>query len=204
MNVLVSRRNYQLNIRESLKRFIYFAVFVLLIAGCSVSSVFAGQQKAGEYQVKAAFLYNFINFIDWPSQSSLKSSPNITVCIIGDDPFGDALEDLLNEPVQGKKLAIKYRSYDDLRGCNILFLPVSEKHRTAKILRSIGNSDVLTVSDTVESAQQGIIISFYIEQQKVRFTVNVGAAKRAGLRISAKLLKLATIVDSGEGKDSTE
>jgi hypothetical protein len=191
-----------MNDRE--KHFILIVIFTFLVTVGIVPSVFAGQQRAGEYQVKAAFLYNFINFIDWPSQSSLKSSPNITLCIIGDDPFGDALEDLRNEPVQGKKLAIRYRSYDDLRGCNILFLPASERHLTSRILKSIGKADVLTVSDSAESAQQGIVISFSIEQQKVRFAVNIGAAKRAGLRISAKLLKLATIVVSDEDKDSTE
>ena len=190
--------------RERRKYCIHIVLFVFLVAGCGVPSIFAGQQKAGEYQVKAAFLYNFINFIDWPPQSSIESRPTITLCIVGDDPFGDALEDLQNETVRGKKLAIKYRSYDDLRGCDILFLPVSEKHHAAKILRSIGKSDVLTVSDTEESARQGIIISFFIERQKVRFAVNIEAARRAGLKISAKLLKLAKIVAVDEGKDGTE
>ena len=142
--------------REYRQHYITIVILALLMIGSAAPSVFAEQQKAGEYQVKAACLYNFINFIEWPPQSSFESSPTITLCIIGDDPFGDALEDLQNETVRGKKLAIKYRSYADLRGCDILFLPLSEKHHAAKILRSIGKSDVLTVSDTEESARRCI------------------------------------------------
>ena len=184
--------------REHWQYFITIVILALLMIGSAAPSVFAEQQKAGEYQVKAACLYNFINFIEWPPQSSFESSPTITLCIIGDDPFGGALTDFQNETVRGKKLLIKHRSSDDLKGCNILFLPASEKHHAAKILRSIGKSDVLTVSDTEESAKQGIIISFFIEQKKVRFAVNRYTAQQAGLKISAKLLKLAKIIDSEE------
>ncbi len=190
--------------RKRSKYFITIVIITFLLTGFSVSSICAGEQRAGEYQVKAAFLYNFINFVEWPQQSLFENSPTINLCIIGDAPFGDALNDFQNETVRGKKLIIKYRSADDLRGCNILFLSESEKHHTAKILRSVGKSDVLTVSDTEESARQGIIISFIVEQKKVRFAVNIDAARRAGLKISAKLLRLARIVGAAEGKDSTE
>ena len=187
------------------QKYIFTVVFLaFLIMGCGVISVFGEQYKAGEYRVKAAFLYNFINFVEWPPQSLFQSSPTITLCIVGDDPIRDALNELKNDTVRGKKLTIKYRSADDIRGCNILFVPASEKHNAAKIVRSVGKSDVLTVSDTEETAQQGIIINFFIEQKKVRFTINIDAARLAGLKISAKLLKLAKIFEAAEGRAASK
>ncbi|HTZ19072.1 MAG TPA: YfiR family protein [Dissulfurispiraceae bacterium] len=185
------------------RHFIAIVIFAFLVTGCGVPFVFGETYKAGEYQVKAAFIYNFINFVEWPPQSSFAGSPTITLCIIGDDPFGDALRDLQNETVRGKKLTVKYRSPDDIRGCNIIFLSASDKYHASKIVRSVGKSDILTISDTEESAQRGIIISFFVEQNKVRFVINTGAAKRAGLNISAKLLKLARILDAAEGSGTS-
>ncbi len=121
-----------------------------------------------------------------------------------DDPFRDALNELNNDTVRGKTLTIKYRSADDIRGCNILFVAASEKHNVAKIVRAVGKSDVLTVSDMEELAQQGIIINFFVEQKKVRFAINVDAARRAGLKISAKLLKLAKIFDAAESRAASK
>lgn len=190
--------------RELGEYFIIIVIIALLVAGCGVPSVFAGQQIASEYKVKAAFLYNFINFVEWPPQSSFDSDPTITLCIIGDDQFGDAFNDFQNESIKGKKLNIEYRAFDDLRGCSILYLTASEKHHATKIVRSVGKSSILTVSDTEESSRQGIIISFFIEQKKVRFAINVDAARRAGLKISSKLLKLANIVVTADNKDDTE
>ena len=197
----------RVNIRAVMKRYLKhiltICAFTLLATVCAVPSAFAGQ-GADEYRVKAAFIYKFMNFVEWSPQSSVENSPTITLCIVGDDPFGSALSDLQDETVRGKRLTIRHRFSDDLRGCNIIFLPTSEKHHAAKILRNIGNSDVLTVSDTAEGARQGIIISFFVEQKKVRFAVNIDAARREGLKISAKLLKLAKIVADADSKDDTE
>ncbi len=174
-----------------------FTAFVLL-AG-SFSHACAEERKAGEYQVKALFLYNFINFIDWPADSSFNSSSTVNICIIGEDPFGDALDDIRGETVKGKKLAIRfYRPYDEPKGCHLIFIPAAEKNHAAHILRSIRENGVLTVADSEEAVRQGAVIGFYIEQKKVRFAVNMEAARHAGLKISAKLLKLAKIVRSTE------
>jgi len=169
------------------------SAFCLIV--CSATNLTAQEPKAGEYQVKALFLYNFINFVDWPAESSIHSSPTINVCVIGEDPFDNALDEIKDKTVKGKKLAIRsYRPYDEPKGCHLLFIPASEKRHTAHILKSVREANVLTVGDTEESARQGSVIGFYIEQKKVRFTINIDAAKRAGLKISAKLLKLAKIV----------
>jgi hypothetical protein len=171
-------------------------IFAFWLIACSAAAAGADQQKAGEYQVKALFLYNFLNFVDWPAGSSFNSSPAINVCIVGEDPFADALDNIRNETVKGKKLSIRnYRPYDDLEGCHLIFIPASEKGRAGQILRPVRESNVLTVSDTMEEGRQGAIISFFIEQKKVRFAINIEAARRAGLKISSKLLRLAKIIN---------
>lgn len=172
-------------------------ISALCLIACSAVNLPAQEQKAGEYQVKALFIYNFLNFVDWPADSSFYSSPTINVCIIGDDPFAAALDGIRNETVKGKKLAFRfYRPFDATEGCHLLFIPASEKMHAAHILKSIREKNVLTVADTEEAARQGAIIGFYIEKKKVRFSINIEAARRAGLKISAKLLKLAKIVNS--------
>jgi predicted nucleic acid binding AN1-type Zn finger protein len=173
--------------------------FYIILALCLVTGlttqVFAEQKSPGEYQVKALFIYNFLNFVDWPADSSIHSSPTINVCIIGDNPFGDALDDIRNDTVKGRKLTFRfYRPFDEPEGCHLLFIPASEKRHAAHILKSVRDANVLTVGDTEESVRQGAIIGFFIEQKKVRFAINIEAAKWAGLKISAKLLKLAKII----------
>jgi hypothetical protein len=170
-------------------------IFFCLVAFSSAVAC-ADEQKAGEYQVKALFLYNFLNFVEWPAGSSFNSSPAINVCIVGDDPFGDALDNIRNETVKGKKLVIRnYRPFDEPAGCHLIFIPASEKGRAGQILRPLRDENVLTVSDTVDEGRLGAIIGFFIDHKKVRFAINIEAAQRAGLRISSKLLRLAKIVN---------
>ena len=178
-----------------MSKLLFNIIFAFCLIACNAAAVTADQQKPGEYQVKALFLYNFLNFVDWPANSSFYLSPTINVCIVGDDPFADALDDIRNETVKGKKLVIRiYRPFDEPEGCHLLFIPASEKNHAGHILRSVRESNVLTVADTVDVASQDAIISFFIEQKKVRFAINIESARRAGLKISAKLLKLAKIV----------
>jgi len=178
-----------------MNKYLLNIIAALCLIACSEVNLQAQEQKAGEYQVKALFLYNFINFVDWPAESSINSSPTINVCVIGEDPFNNALDEIENNTVKGKKLAIKfYQANEEPKGCHLLFIPASEKRHTARILKSIRDTNMLTVGDTEESARQGSVIGFYIEQRKVRFAINIEAAKRAGLKISAKLLKLAKII----------
>lgn len=178
-----------------MNKYLLHIISVLCLIACSSVNLHAQEQKAEEYQVKALFLYNFINFIDWPADSSIHSSPAINICIIGDDPFDKALEEIRNKTVKDKNLVIRFfRPSDDPKGCHLLFIPAAEKRHAAHILKSVRDANVLTVGDTEELARQGAIIGFYIEQKKLRFAINIEAARRAGLKISAKLLKLAKII----------
>jgi hypothetical protein len=176
-------------------KLLFNIIFAFCLIACNTAIASADQQKPGEYQIKALFLYNFLNFVDWPADSSFYSSPTINVCIIGDDPFAEALDDIRSETVKGKKLAIRfYRSSDEPEGCHLIFIPASETKHAGHILKTVRGTNVLTVADTVEVARQGAIIGFFIDQQKVRFAINIEAARRASLKISSKLLKLAKIV----------
>jgi len=176
-------------------KLLFKVIIVFWLIACTAAVVTADQKKQGEYQIKALFLYNFLNFVDWPVDSSIYSSPTINVCIIGDDPFEDALDNIRNETVKGKKLSIRfYRPQDEPEGCHLLFIPASEKNHAGHILRPVKESNVLTVGDTEEVGRHGAVISFFIEQKKVRFAINIEAARRAGIKISAKLLKLAKII----------
>ncbi|HEX2767704.1 MAG TPA: YfiR family protein [Geobacteraceae bacterium] len=182
-----------------MNKYLLYIISAFYVIACSAVNLSAQEQKAGEYQVKALFLYNFINFVDWPAESSIHLSPTINVCIIGDDPFDNALDDIRDNTVKDKKLAIRfYRPYDEPKGCHLLFIPATEKRHVAQILKSVREANVLIVGDTEESARQGAIIGFYIEQKKVRFAINIDAARRAGLKISAKLLKLAKIIKASD------
>ena len=155
----------------------------------------AEQVKPGEYEVKAAFIYNFAKFIEWPDDSFLDKSSSITMCVIGDDPFGRSIDSIHDKPVKEKKLKVKHiQSVKDIKGCHILFISGSEAKNLPQILKITEGAGILTIGDTGGFAYSGVIINFYLEQNKVNFEINTKAAKRARLQISSKLLKLARIV----------
>ncbi len=151
---------------------------------------------AGEYQVKAAFLYNFAKFVEWPSSSFPDASAPFRICVFGQDPFGQALLDITHEKiVSGHKLQVDQVVDVALaRTCHILFIASSEKVQLKRIFESLQGTDVLTVGDIKGFAELGGIINFVLENDRVRFEVNRRAADRAGLKISSKLLGVAKLV----------
>jgi hypothetical protein len=156
----------------------------------------ATAQSASEYQVKAAFLYNFAKFIEWPPSTFPDASMPFRICIFGRDPFGQELRDIVNEKtVNGRKLEIDYTVDVQLaKACHILFIASSEKARLKQILESLQGSVALTVGDTEGFAEQGGMINFVLDHDRVQFKVNRSAAELAGLRISSKLLTVAKLV----------
>jgi hypothetical protein len=149
-----------------------------------------------EYEVKAVFLYNFAKFVEWPPDPPDDANDPVVVGIIGRDPFGDALEQaLLRKTLNGHALAIKrFKDERGARGCRILFISISERKRLKALFASLEGDHVLTVGDNENFAKAGGVIAFTLEDNRVRFTINVDAAQRAGLKISSKLLSLAKIV----------
>jgi hypothetical protein len=176
----------------SFKFLIFFIAFTLDLMVFHITDIHAQDQKPGEYQVKAAFLYNIAKFVQWPG---IEADEFLTLGILGEDPFGGILDELQGKRVQGKKIAVKrFKSYKNLRKIHMLFISSNEKENLSQILQAIKGSEILLIGDTEGFAQKGVSINFFLDQQKVRFEINVDAASRAGLKISSNLLKLAKIV----------
>jgi hypothetical protein len=155
----------------------------------------AEMPKFEEYEVKAAFIYNFIKFIEWPDESAKKQPQPLNIYVLGTNPFGDALTVLQGKQVRGRTININQtNSVRGLMNYHILFISSSEKRHIQEILRAIKGLNILTMGDTDGFAQKGIVINLYTEGQKVRFEINLDAAKRANLTISSRLLSLAKVV----------
>lgn len=147
-----------------------------------------------EYRLKAAFLFHFTTFIDWPD-GTLKDD-SIEVGVLGQDPFGKALETIDGKVVQGRRIIVKRsRSPKDLTSCSVLFIARSEKGRLREILSELGDRPVLTVSDIENFSRKWGVINYTTAGNRVRFEINTAAAKRAHLRVSSRLLRVATVVD---------
>lgn len=159
-----------------------------------------GAQAANEYQVKAAFLFNFAKFVEWPAESLSGDSP-FTVGIIGDDPFGGVIDQAMNgKVINGRQIQLKRIKWgQNLRECHILFISSSEKKKIAQIVDTLRGASTLTVGECDAFAQQGGMINFIMEDNRVRFEINTAYAEQAGLKISSKLLTLAKTVRNGQG-----
>jgi YfiR/HmsC-like len=154
-----------------------------------------------EYQLKAIFLFNFAQFVEWPPQSFTAPDAPFIIGVVGQDPFGEHLDAAVRgETVMGHTLVVKrYRNISDVEPCHILFIGDSELPRLEKILHSTERYAVLTVSDIDRAAERGAIIQFTNERNRLRLRINVAAAKAAGLTISSKLLRPAEIVTARSG-----
>src|SRR5712692_247216 len=148
------------------------------------------------HQVQAAFLFNFAKFVTWPDDAFQRSGDSLIIGVLGEDPFGAVLEETVRDKtVMGKKLAVKrFVRIQDAANSHILFLSSSEESRLPQIMKGLEQANVLTVSDMEQFAERGGMIAFTVEDQKVRFNVNVEAVDRAGLKMGSQLLKLARIV----------
>jgi hypothetical protein len=166
----------------------------LVIGGFSGAP--AQGQPVDEYQVKAAFLYNFAKFVEWPPQAFLSASAPLTICVLGPNPFGRSIEEAVDgKVVDDRKLVV--RQFADVRqvnGCHILFVSSPERKSLRAILGELRESAILTVGETQGFTAEGGVISLELEGERVRFEVNLYAASQQKLRISSKLLSLARIV----------
>jgi hypothetical protein len=148
---------------------------------------------ATEYQIKAAFIYNFAKFVEWPPETFATPTSPIIIGVLGDNVFGDDLEQTINHKVLNNR-PLQFKKCDSVSAatnCHILFISASEKRRFPKIMEGLRGTSVLTVSETPEFIGAGGMINFMLEANKIRFQINDEAAKKSGLKISSKLLSLA-------------
>lgn len=171
-------------------------VFLLYALLTMFPYAWAQSGTPSEYEVKAAFLFNFLKFIEWPTDHLTQAGSPILIGILGEDPFDDALDQVVRgKAIDGRPVLIKRaKTVEPLRSCHIVFVSRSERKRLSQITSELSDAGVVTVSDTEEFLERGGIINFVIENNRVRFDINKRIADRAGLKISSKLLVLAKSV----------
>jgi hypothetical protein len=148
-----------------------------------------------EYPVKAAFLFQFARFVEWPEQAS-GSAAQFEICVVGRDPFGAALERAIaGKTVDGKPLVTRaFRGADDVRPCPILYVNPEDPRQVPAILGRLGRAPSLTVGEGRDFVEAGGMVGFFVEDNRVRFAVNLGAAARGDLRLSSRLLSVAMLI----------
>jgi hypothetical protein len=163
------------------------------VLGGELRSAVAATPAASEYEIKAAFLLHFSRFVEWPDAAFAAPTAPLFICLLGDDPFGPALEEIVrDESVNGHPIAIeRYQRTGDIDRCHILFLGRSDAPLQRRILDQVHGKSILTVSDEEEFTRRGGVIGFVTVNGKVKLQVNRSSAQRADLRISSKLLRLA-------------
>jgi len=160
----------------------------------------SADQTPTEYQVKAAYLFNFLKFVEWPEDPGSDPHGKWVIGFVGETPIGDELARLVEgKNVLGRDLQIKkLQAADNLRACNILFISESEKKRLPSLLTALHGSSVLTVADMDNFIGLGGMIQFVVEDARVRVAIDVGATEHARLKVSSKLLSLAHVVAGPE------
>lgn len=201
--ILIALRNSRaLMIRQTLT----FVSFVLFLSTSpmfgSPNVVNAAKTTYSESEVKAAYLYKFSGFVDWPDTVFSSDKAPFLIGVLGDDPF----QSILDKTIEGKKakdhpVAAKRSNIpSDLKECHIVFISASEKNRIESIIAEFATEPVLTVSDSEDFVKQGGVIGLVNIDDKIRFEVNLDAAKKAGLKISSQLLDVARVILS-DGKE---
>ena len=172
---------------------------ILTAVSCGIVVVFSigdiggpsGAATAAEYQVKAAFLFNFAKFVEWPANAFADSNTPLVIGVLGQDPFGSYLNDTVQgESINNRRLVVqRFRLVGDIKRCHVLFISRSESDHLDQIVANLKYRGILTVTDA-EGTNSGVIIRFVNEGSRIRFRIDSGAARVANITISSKLLRL--------------
>lgn len=174
--------------------------FIAAILVCAALALPSWAQSAdgdnSEYLIKAGFTYNFAKLMDWPAGAFAAPNSPIVIGVLGTDPFEGTLDQVLKgKQANGRDFVVKHLKWGmDYRDCEILFIGGSESAHVEEILRTVRSLPILTIGELPGFAERGGIINFILEDNRVRFEVNVDAAKQANINISSRLLSLAKIV----------
>lgn len=166
----------------------------MLAALCWLGTARGDEPPLTESKLKAAFLFNFVKFVEWPPAAFLTTNSPLTIGILGENPFGGDLEAIVRDKtINSRAVIIKpMRALVEATNCQVLFISPSAKSKIPEMISTLGAASVLTVGDSDRFAETGGMINFVKEGNKIRFEINEVAAKRAGLKISSKLLSLAS------------
>ncbi|MGB4067294.1 MAG: YfiR family protein [Nitrospira sp.] len=164
---------------------------------CTISNGTSAQaqEPAAEYVLKAAFLYNFSKFVEWPATTSAERTTPFMICVLGSDPFGTSLDTIAGKTAQERAIVIKrLQSGNAMDGCQMLYVSPGDVTQTKEILRSLHNAPVLTVCDVESCAEAGIMLNMRLVDNRVQLDMNLGAVQRTPLKVSSQLMKLTRIV----------
>jgi hypothetical protein len=177
----------------------WLMVFAALMGG--TAEVRAAGVASKEYQVKAVFLFNFAQFVEWPPKAFTDAGSPMVIGVLGEDPFGGFLDDTVrNEKVNNRPIVVeRYRRLEEIKTCHILFISRSESDRLDKVMGALKGRNTLNVGDSEEFSRQGGMIRFVTEKSKTRLRIDLEAAKAANLTISSKILRPAEIVNRTKG-----
>jgi hypothetical protein len=176
------------------------AIALLLLGGALARPAVA--QSATEDQVKAAYLFNFAKFIEWPPEAFETADSALNFCTLGRSPVVDELDSsMLGKSINRHAIAVRHlRGPEDIKGCHLVFLAASAVKQQQKLVLAAKGSPMLLVAETPGFAQAGGTINFYSKAGRLLFEVNISAAENAHLKVSSKLLSLARIVTASEAK----
>jgi hypothetical protein len=163
----------------------------LLLALCAAAPAARAADDLPEYRLKAAFLYNFALFTEWPADVG----STLRLCVVGPDPGGAARDGLPGKSVGERSIAVQHKTgIDGLKGCQIVFIAPAAAAQLTRVLDALEGQTVLTVADSAGAARQGVALNMTVSQNKVSFEANLKAARAARLNLSSKLLRVATEV----------
>jgi hypothetical protein len=173
----------------------------VVLAASLACALGAAAQSSGEYEVKAAYLYNFAKFVQWPAESFPSPDAPFAICVLGQDPFGRVLDDIVQgERIHGRPLVVRrLKSWDDAELCHILFVSVSVQEDFEQLLGGEALRRTLTVGDVPGFLTAGGHISFFLEGSTVRFAIHRDNVARTDLQISSKLMRVARIEPGATG-----
>ncbi len=161
----------------------------------SIEPAVLAAEANGEYLLKSAFLYNFAKFVEWPASIFSTSSTPLTICVLGNDPFGSSLEAIAEKTIKGRALVVKrLRSVGGAKDCQMLYVSPNELTQTAEIVRTLQKAPILTVCDVESCAQEGIMVNMRMVENRVQLDMNLDAVQRTPLKVSSQLIKLTRIV----------
>ena len=177
------------------------APLLALLLAAAAGAPSGAQTANEEYEVKAAFLFHFAQLVEWPPGAMKGEGEPMRVCTLGEDPFRGALEATLKGKKVGERaLRVDHiKQIEEAKACQILFVTRNEAKRVPALVAQLGSSPVLTVGESDGFAREGGVIGFSVADQKIRFEINLDAARRAGIRVSSRLLLLAKNVSGSQG-----
>lgn len=191
-------RSTVLKVSRYLRCVMFLAMFCFFASG-----LLAQPDSSQEYSVKAAFLFHFAQFVEWPKDSFKDAGSPLIYCTFGPDPFRGALDDTLNgKSIDTHALQVRHaKQAQDLKDCHVVFLGQLQKEQLSGTLALLKGSPVLVVGESDHFVQAGGMIGFFLDENKIRFDINLETARNARLKINARLLSLARTVIGAPKRD---